>query len=157
MLKKSVITYIILCLIILAACGKRGPLKPPNAIYPNPPEGLSAKIVTGAGLVLSFKLPKKMSNGTDFDDYNGIELYRAYALDENGNEVCTSCDDSYKIIYKGDAKVSKKGNINLALKKVGLKGRIIYYKVRVLSRKHGLSGYSAPVKYNNKNWKFEGE
>jgi len=155
MIKRKVVLFLYICLVVLTACGKKAPPIPPNVILPNKPDGLSADVKNGV-VVLTFKLPEKNVDGSLFNNYKGVEVYRAEVADESS--FCADCSDRYKLIYKGDsAPTAKKGYVSYAdrsLTKEDTKsGGKYYYRVRIFNMdntpqtsERGISGFSAPIK-----------
>ena len=62
-------------LLILLACGKKTPPKPPQAVRPRPPEDLNVSLHFW-GAELSFKIPRKKVDGNPLDGLKGFRILR---------------------------------------------------------------------------------
>ncbi len=139
-MRKNVTTILLLiCLTFAAACGKKAPPVAPETVLPNRPTELSV-VRDNTGVTLKFKLPKKNSNGTDFTDFKGIEVYKATLKEGAYNNFCKNCDEDYSLIYSGGAALT--GRYVTFRDDAIKKNAHYYYRVKVVSDR-GKSDFSA--------------
>jgi predicted small lipoprotein YifL len=88
-----------LCLtLVLAGCGKKGPLVYPEMLIPAAPSNLNVQ-QTGSSLKVSFTLPSKDLAGRRISAISGVAVFKrdvSAALKQS----CTSCPDDYALFRK---------------------------------------------------------
>lgn len=81
--------------LILAACGRRGPLVPPEAMVPAPVTTLQVE-QKGERFLVSWPLPSREQAGGPLKDLAGFRLFRREVLPSG--EDCEECVSAYKLI-----------------------------------------------------------
>lgn len=95
-LKKLAI--LLLILLALAACGKKGPVRPKLLSLPAAPATLSVE-QRGERLLLSWGIPETNQDGTPLTDLAGFRIERLrYDLDE----ACPDCRDDFRPVAEID-------------------------------------------------------
>lgn len=88
MVRRSLLLLLVL-LVGLSACGRKGPVRPLLKSLPAPPPGLSVR-QEGARLLVSWSIPATNIDGSPLTDLQGFRLYRIEF--EPGRE-CPECRD----------------------------------------------------------------
>lgn len=82
-----------------AACGKKGPIIPPEALVPAPIASLAAE-QKGGVIYLSWSAPDRDAMGRPLKDLAGFKLYRREVLPPA--EDCEECPNAYRLIKSVD-------------------------------------------------------
>ena len=83
---------LLILLVILPACGKKGPVRPLLKAEPAAPGNPEARQI-GAAILLYANLPERNLDGTPLTDLSELRVYRR----ETAGGVCTSCDESTEL------------------------------------------------------------
>lgn len=97
-----------LVLLILAACGKKGPVRPLEAHLPNAP-GSVELVQSGDELLLSWKLPDRNQDGTPLAAPPTIDIYRMLF---DPNDSCPECRDRSTLLYSIDPELPEPAQID---------------------------------------------
>jgi len=94
-LSRPLLPVLLILLLLLPGCGKRGPLRPKLAPLPAAPTDFQARQL-GNGLLLSWNLPGANQDGSPLEDLRTLHLYR----DEfEPAEECPECRET-SILYR---------------------------------------------------------
>lgn len=122
-------------LALLAGCGKKGPLVPPEALVPAPIASL-AVAQKGGELQVSWSGPGKQEGGGKLENLAGFLLFRRDVLPPG--EDCEECPGAYSQLAKVDLelpeKVRRAGGLWIYDDFELQKGRTYQYKVRSFSK-----------------------
>ena len=91
---KSLIVISILLISILAACGKKGPVRPQQAALPVAPTELRIA-QQGEDFLLSWTIPARNEDGMPAEDLAGFHVYR---LIYNAADGCPTCRDPEELV-----------------------------------------------------------
>jgi predicted small lipoprotein YifL len=86
---------ILLLALLLAGCGRRGALVPPEGLVPAPVGSLQL-MQRGAELELSWTAPKRMESGKKLADLTGFRVLRHEVLPPA--EECAACPESWRLL-----------------------------------------------------------
>jgi predicted small lipoprotein YifL len=143
MMYKNYFHTIFLLLILLLAvsgCGKRGLLFPPEALVPASVSDLKARQV-GEDFQVAWSAPSKDARGATLSDLSGFQLFKRQF--QTGEENCAACDDSWKLIADIDKDypkgVAKIGNRFVYTNSEVAIGDNLQYKLFALSKSGGIS------------------
>lgn len=89
---------ILLLLLPLAACGKKGPVRPLFKPLPAAPRQVEARQL-GSDLVLSMELPERNQDGTPLGEPVSLRIFRR----ETAGGVCNECDEPQTLWREVDA------------------------------------------------------
>lgn len=84
-------------LVLMAGCGKKGPLLYPDMLVAQPPQQLKVE-QSGSRLRLSFDLPAKDLSGRKLEDLEAVLVGRRTYQEQD----CVSCQDQYQDLQKID-------------------------------------------------------
>ena len=84
-------------LVLMAGCGKKGPLLYPDMLVAQPPQQLQVE-QSGSHLRLSFDLPAKDLSGRKLEDLEAVLVGRRVYREQD----CISCQDQYQNLQKID-------------------------------------------------------
>jgi len=84
----------VLLLLLLSACGHKGPVRPLGEHLPVAPTGLQAQ-QRGTSVLLSWNLPTSNQDGSPLTDLQGFEVLR---MDFAGDSPCATCRDTSRPI-----------------------------------------------------------
>ena len=90
---------LLLVIMLLAACGRKGVLVPPEGLVPAQVSELQLS-QRGAGLQLSWTMPNKMASGGKLTDLAGFRVMRREVLPPA--EDCEQCPDAYRLLKMVD-------------------------------------------------------
>ncbi|WP_243372089.1 lipoprotein [Geotalea sp. SG265] len=126
--------FSIVIFFLLAGCGKKGPLVPPEALVPAAVNNL-AVAQKGEYFQLSWSAPTKEMGGKRLADLAGFELFRRQVLPPG--EDCEQCPSAYLLLKTVDLEylqgVERVGNLLITNDNGVDTGRTYQYKV--ISRK----------------------
>lgn len=100
---------LILILFLLTACGKKGPVVPPESLAPAPVNTLKVE-QKGERFHVTWKAPAQDLAGRPLKDLAGFRVYRREVLPPG--QDCEECPDAYRLLrtvdleYPRDARVS---------------------------------------------------
>jgi predicted small lipoprotein YifL len=94
---RNLLTALFLML-LLSACGKKGPLIYPELLVPAAPAAVSLH-QSGTSLKLSFVLPSKDRAGRNLSNLAGVSILKR-DLPADQQPVCNSCRDDYVLFKK---------------------------------------------------------
>ena len=86
---------LLLILLFLTACGKRGALIYPEMVAPAAPADFSAR-QTGSAVRISFLLPQKDVAGRPLSNLAGVNLYRQGSDTQQGG-ICMACGSQFSL------------------------------------------------------------
>ncbi|MDD3295199.1 MAG: lipoprotein [Geobacteraceae bacterium] len=95
-MKKALFLFLVL---FLSACGKRGPLVPPEALVPAPIKDLRVE-QKGAGFLVCWSGPGKQEWGGPLDGLAGFRVFRRIVLPPD--QDCEGCPSAYRIVKTVD-------------------------------------------------------
>ena len=120
--------------LVLAGCGKKGPLVPPEALVPAPVANL-AVAQKGARFQVSWSAPGKQEGGATLRDLAGFLLFRRPLLPPA--EDCDECPSAYRQLARIDLDylqaVRRLGNLFIYDDSELKKGESYQYKLRSFS------------------------
>lgn len=90
---------LLLLLVPISGCGKRGLLFPPEALVPASVSDLKARQI-GEDFQVVWSAPSKDARGATLNDLSGFQLFKRQF--KTGEEDCAACDDSWKLIADVD-------------------------------------------------------
>jgi hypothetical protein len=118
-------------LVLLAGCGRKGALVPPEALVPAPINDL-AVAQKGGHFLLSWSVPAKQQGGARLRDLAGFLLYRRLLLP--AAEDCEECQGAYSQLARVDLEYlqgARRSGNRMLLDDFDLKeGKSYRYKVR---------------------------
>ncbi|HJV66397.1 MAG TPA: hypothetical protein VJ550_11730, partial [Geomonas sp.] len=121
---------VLLPLLLLSGCGKKGPLIPPEALSPAPVLDL-AVAQKGGGFQVSWSAPSRQESGERLTDLAGFLLFRRPVLPPA--EDCEECPTAYtqllQVYVDYPQGVTKLGNRYLYADYDLLEGKTYQYKV----------------------------
>ncbi len=106
---------LMLMLLSLAACGVKGPVKPPRAHLPEAPGNL-ALAQTDSYFLISWTIPKTNEDGSPLEDLQGFDIYKT-GYDPNSG--CPGCNESQEVFRHLDLEY---------LRQASRKGEIIFFR-----------------------------
>lgn len=86
--------YLVLLFFLVAACGRKGPLVPPEALLPAPVSDLKVA-QQGERFQLSWTLPAKRVDGDVYGKLVGFRLFKREVLPPD--EDCEACANAYRL------------------------------------------------------------
>jgi len=87
--------WFLLLMLVIAGCGRKGVLRPPEALVPAPVVDL-AVVQRGEEFRLSWSVPTKEETGPPLRDLAGFRLYRREMLPPE--QDCPACPDTWQLI-----------------------------------------------------------
>ena len=91
---------VVILLLALSACGKKGPVRPLLVSLPAAPQNMQVA-QQGETFILSWDIPTKNQDGTDAEKLGGFHIYRnEYAVTEG----CPTCREPQELAAKIDLK-----------------------------------------------------
>jgi predicted small lipoprotein YifL len=91
--------FVFLFVLILAGCGRKGPLKPPEALVPAPIADLRVA-QQGEQFLVSWSSPSREEGGGALKDLARFQLFRREILPPG--EDCEECSDAYRLLKTVD-------------------------------------------------------
>lgn len=88
-LRLTLFITLLLTVVTLTACGRKGPVRPPLASLPMAPTGFTIS-QQGEDFLLAWTIPAKNQGGEAAEDLNGFRIYR---LVYNAVDGCPTCRD----------------------------------------------------------------
>ncbi len=143
-----VVLPLLLCLLFLSACGRKGALMPPEALVPAAVQDLSV-LQSGEDFRIVWSAPTKEKGGRPLRDLAEFRLLRR-SIAGDGSD-CSSCTDSWKLLttvaldVPGEA--VKYGETFIYRDKGLAPGSSSQYRLLAISRSGGISAPAiSPVK-----------
>lgn len=137
------ILLVMVCLILLAACGKKGPVRPLLKPLPAAPRQAEAQQV-GSEIVLTMELPDKNQDGTPLTDLAAVRIYRR----ETADGVCNACDEPNELWHEVDPEYPRDARLDgrrLTLRDSNLRPGFGYrYRIVAITRS-GVTGASTSL------------
>ena len=135
-------------ILLLAGCGKKGPLMPPGALVPAPVQNLLVQ-QQGADFRITWQAPGKEQGGRPLRDLAGFRLQRR-DIPPDGND-CAACPDSWQLLTAFDldspGETRKSGGTFIYYDRGLPPGSTSQYKLLALSRSGGSSApATSPLK-----------
>jgi predicted small lipoprotein YifL len=93
------IVFVIFMVLLLAGCGKKGNLVPPEALVPAPVADLKVE-QQGERFMVSWSRPGREEGGGALKDLAGFRLYRRELLPPG--EDCEECANAYRLVASVD-------------------------------------------------------
>jgi len=132
--------YILLAALALTACGKKGPLIPPEALVPAAVANLQVQQQAGDFRV-SWSAPTKEQGGRPLRDLAGFQLLRRQLLP--GDTDCAACPDAWQLLTAVDldlpAGVQRSGDLYIYLDRAIKPTTSNQYRLLATSRSGGVS------------------
>lgn len=122
---------LVLALSLVAGCGKRGTLVPPEALVPAPIENLSLA-QKGAALQVTWSAPSREEGGASLEDLAGFLLFRRAVLPPD--QDCEECPGAYAQLARIELDypqgVARHGGLWIYDDSDLKVGRVYQYKIR---------------------------
>lgn len=135
--------YLIVALLILSACGRKGALMPPEALVPAAVQDLKVQ-QSGELFRISWSAPSKEKGGRPLRDLSGFRLFKRIIAGDGTD--CAACDDAWKLLAEVDAanpgETARSGATFINFDRKVPVGQTSQYRLLVLSRS---GGFSAPA------------
>ena len=127
-------------LLMVAACGRKGPLVPPEALVPAPIADLRVE-QKGRELLVSWSRPSAEEGGGALKDLAGFQLFRREVLPPG--EDCEECPTAYRLIKIVDLEypqgIVAAGNRYLFFDSEPVEGKTYRYKALSLKKDGAVS------------------
>jgi predicted small lipoprotein YifL len=139
---------LLFAVLLLTACGKKGPLVYPDMLVPAAPSNLSAQ-QSGNSIKLSFVIPSKNLAGQTIAGLSDITILKRD--DPTGQSPgCSSCLSDFSLFRKLNLDllptgVQRYGNLLVLLDGDVQSGRTYIYRVSAVTRDYQEGALSAPV------------
>lgn len=134
---------LILALLALSACGRKGPLMPPEALVPAAVQDLKVQ-QSGDAFRITWSAPGKEKGGRPLRDLAGFRLTKRIILGDGTD--CAACDESWKLLAAVDADKpgagGRSGGRFISFDRDVPAGQTSQYRLLVLSKS---GGFSAPA------------
>lgn len=132
--------------LLLAGCGKKGPLVYPELLVPAAPSNLSAQ-QAGSSLKVSFTLPSKDLAGRRIMPLSGVVVFKR-DVPVSKIQACTSCSDDFAVFRKInldalDSGLQRHGDVLVLMDDSVTAGRAYTYRVSATT-KDNLEGAVSP-------------
>lgn len=142
------LAVLMLLAVVIAACGKKGPLVYPEMLVPAAPSGVAAQQI-GSSLKLSFILPSRDRAGRSLSNMAGVTVLKR---DEpvGQSQGCSACTTDFFLFRKLNLDVlvpgvQRYGNLLVLLDGDVQSGRTYTYRVSVFTNNNQEGALSAPV------------
>jgi len=139
---------IALLMLLLCACGRKGPLMAPEGLVPARVTDLQA-LQRGDALQLSWTLPTRQEGGGKLTDLAGFRIVRHEVLPPA--QECTECPDAWKLLKHVDLEylqgVERVENRLFLIDGTAKPGTAYQYRVTAINRDGDMGLPSAPVSY----------
>jgi len=137
-----------LALALLAGCGKKGALIPPEALVPATVQDLRVQ-QQGADFRITWQAPTKEQGGRPLRDLAGFRLQRRDVLPDGSD--CAACPDAWQLLTAVDldlpGETRQSGSTFIYLDRALSPGNTSQYKLLALSRSGGSSAAAlSPLK-----------
>ena len=144
----KLLVYLFLFSAVLAACGRKGPLIPPEALVPAAVDTLTVQ-QQGGDFLVSWSAPGKEQGGRPLRDLAGFQLLRHQLLP--GEADCSACTDAWQLLVTVDLDlpvgVQQSGGRYLYRDTTVTAGAGQQYRILATSRSGGISRpATSPVK-----------
>lgn len=94
---KKLLSFILI--LFIAACGKKGPIVPPESLSPAPVQTLKVE-QKGEQVLVSWKAPERDVDGRPLKELAGFRVFRREMLPPN--QDCEECPDAYRLLKVAD-------------------------------------------------------
>jgi predicted small lipoprotein YifL len=132
--------YMVIALLLLSACGKKGALMPPEALVPAAVQNLKV-LQSGEELRISWSAPSKEKGGRPLRDLAGFKLFKRIIAGDGTD--CAACEDSWKLFAEVDAvnpgELAKTGDTFIKHDRNIPSGQISQFRLLALSKSGGFS------------------
>jgi predicted small lipoprotein YifL len=134
---------LILALLTLSACGKKGALMPPEALVPAAVSDLKVQ-QSGEAFRISWSAPSKEKGGRPLRDLAGFNLFKRIIAGDGTD--CSTCPDSWQLLAAVDSdnpgETLKSGSAFIRYDRNIPSGQTSQYRLLALSKS---GGFSAPA------------
>jgi len=132
---------LILALLTLSACGKKGQLMPPEALVPAEVQNLKVQ-QSGEELMISWSAPSKEKGGRPLRDLAGFRLFKRIIAGDGTD--CSACPESWLLLAEVDSAnpgtgATKSGSTYIRHERHIPAGQTSQYRLLALSRSGGFS------------------
>ena len=140
--------YILLLMLLLSACGRKGSLMPPEALVPAAVQDLNVR-QSGEEFRITWSAPAKEQGGRPLRDLSEFKLLRR-SITGDGSD-CPSCPDSWQLLTTVDLDMpgeTGQSGATFSYRDKGLPlGSTSQYRLLAISRSGGVSSPAiSPVK-----------
>ncbi|MBI2354175.1 MAG: fibronectin type III domain-containing protein [Deltaproteobacteria bacterium] len=134
--------------LLLAACGKKGPLIYPDMLVPEAPSAVTVR-QAGVGMRLSFVLPRKDLAEQSLTDLAGVRILKRESMPSPPQD-CPACTDSFRLfrtlyVDVQDGSVRRYGSLMVLLDSDVRAAGVYTYRVVPFTKKGVDGAASAPV------------
>lgn len=130
-------------ILLLAGCGRKGALIPPEALVPAAVQDLRVQ-QSGEEFRITWSAPSREKGGRPLRDLSSFQLFRR-TIAGDGTD-CSSCPDSWKLLANMDldkpAEFKKSGSTFIQIDKPAGNSKGEQYRIVALSRSGGVSSPS---------------
>lgn len=132
--------YLLTALLLLPACGRKGPLIPPEALVPAAVSDLKV-VQSGDALRISWSAPGKEKGGRPLRDLAGFTLFKRIIAGDGTD--CASCPDSWHLLADiaadNPGAVKKSGSTFITYDKETPAGKTSQFRLLATSKSGGIS------------------
>jgi len=132
--------YLILALLLLSACGRKGALLPPDSLVPAAVQNLKVQ-QSGDAFRITWSAPAKEKGGRPLRDLAGFRLFKRIMAGDGTD--CFACEDAWKLLAEVDAdnpgETVKSGTTFISFDRHIPVGQSSQYRLLVLSKSDGIS------------------
>ena len=134
---------LMLALLLLTACGRKGALMPPEALVPAVVQNLKVH-QAGEAFRITWRAPGKEKGGRPLRDLAGFKLSKRIIAGDGTD--CSTCEESWKLLAEVDAdnpgETGKSGATFISFDRDIPAGQTSQYRLLALSKS---GGFSAPA------------
>lgn len=142
------LTLLFAMIMLIAGCGRKGPLIYPDMLVPEAPADVAAQ-QAGPGMKLSFMMPRKDLAGQNLTNLSGLDILKRETTPVKGDD-CDTCKEAFRLFRKlyidfQDEGVRRYGSLLVLMDSDVRIGSVYTYKVVPFTRDSLDGAASAPV------------